>query len=122
MLYQDTMNAKMFMKFIKQLIKDAERKIFLVLDNLRVHHARVVKEWLQAYTEEIELFFLPAYSPELNPDEYLNCDLKTGVHSRSPARDTEGLKKKVRAHMTKLQKSPARVNKYFKHPKIAYAA
>ena len=122
MLYQDTMNAKMFMKFIKQLIKDAERKIFLVLDNLRVHHARVVKEWLQAYTEEIELFFLPAYSPELNPDEYLNCDLKAGVHSRSPARDTEGLKKKVRAHMTKLQKSPARVNKYFKHPKIAYAA
>ncbi len=122
MLYQDTMNAKMFMKFIKQLIKDAERKIFLVLDNLRVHHARVVKEWLQAYTEEIELFFLPAYSPELNPDEYLNCDLKAGVHARSPARDTEGLKKKVRAHMTKLQKSPARVNKYFKHPKIAYAA
>ena len=48
------------------------------MDNLRVHHARVVKAWLQDYTEKIELFFLPVYAPELNPDEYLNGDLKTG--------------------------------------------
>jgi len=122
MLYQDTMNAKMFIKFIKQLLKEADRKIFLILDNLRVHHARVVKDWLKNYTKAIELFFLPAYSPELNPDEYLNGDLKAGVHSRAPARDTEGLKKKVRSHMTKLQKLPNRVKKYFHHPKIAYAA
>jgi transposase len=122
MLYQETMNAKMFIKFIKQLLKDADRKIFLILDNLRVHHARVVKDWLKDYTKEIELFFLPAYSPELNPDEYLNGDLKAGVHSRSPARDAEGLKKNVRSHMTKLQKLPNRVKKYFHHPKIAYAA
>jgi transposase len=122
MLYQETMNAKMFIKFIKQLLKDADRKIFLILDNLRVHHARMVKDWLKDYTKEIELFFLPAYSPELNPDEYLNGDLKAGVHSRSPARDAEGLKKKVRSHMTKLQKLPNRVKKYFHHPKIAYAA
>ena len=59
MLYQETMNAKMFIKFIKQLLKDADRKIFLILDNLRVHHARVVKDWLKDYTKEIELFFLP---------------------------------------------------------------
>jgi len=116
------MNAKMFLKFIKQLIKDADKKIFLILDNMRVHHAQVVKKWLKDYTEQIELFFLPAYSPELNPDEYLNCDLKAGVHSRSPARDTDGLQKKVRSHMKKLQKSPERVKKYFKHPKISYAA
>jgi transposase len=122
MLYQDTMNAKMFIKFIKQLLKEADRKIFLILDNLRVHHARVVKDGLKDYTEAIELFFLPAYSPELNPDEYLNGDLKAGVHSRSPARDRESLTRKVRSHMTKLQKLPARVKKYFHHPKIAYAA
>lgn len=122
MIYKDSMNAKMFIKFIKQLIKGADKKIFLILDNMRVHHARVVKEWLKDYTEKIELFFLPAYSPELNPDEYLNCDLKAGVHSKSPARNLEGLKKKVRSHMQKLQKSPGRVKKYFNHPKISYAA
>lgn len=122
MVYQDTMNAKVLTKFIKQLIQEADRKIFLILDNLRVHHARVVKAWLTKYTEQIELFFLPAYSPELNPDEYLNCDLKAGVHSRPPARDVEGLKKRVRGHMKKLQQRPDRVKTYFKHPKIAYAA
>ncbi|MCP3867797.1 MAG: IS630 family transposase [Gammaproteobacteria bacterium] len=122
MIYKDSMNGKMFIKFIKQLIKDADKKIFLVLDNMRVAHARVVKAWLKDYTEQIELFFLPAYSPELDPDEYLNGDLKAGVHSRLPARDTDGLNKKVRSHMKKLQRSPERVKRYFKHPKISYAA
>ena len=122
MIYEGSMNAERFIKFIKQLIKGAKKKIFLILDNLRVHHAKVVKEWLKDYKHQIELFFLPAYSPELNPDEYLNCDLKAGVHSKSPARDKESLTSKVRAHMKILQKSPKRVRKYFKHQKISYAA
>ncbi|MFV1977531.1 MAG: transposase, partial [Candidatus Scalindua sp.] len=96
----------------------------LVLDNLRVHHAKVVKEWLEdnKNKKKIEVFFLPAYSPEFNPDEYLNCDLKAGVHSKPPARDGDKLKKNVRSHMKKLQKTPTRVQKHFRHPKIAYAA
>ena len=122
MIYQDTMNAKRLIKFLKQLIKDAGRKVFLILDNLRVHHSKPVKAWLAKHTKQIAVFFLPAYSPELNPDEYLNCDLKAGVHSRPPARDREGLKKNVSSHMKMLQKSPARVRKYFEHKKIAYAA
>ena len=111
-----------FIQFIKKLIKGAKKKIFLVLDNLRVHHAKVVKKWLKDYKHRIALFFLPAYSPELNPDEYLNGDLKSGVHSKSPARDKESLTKKVRSHMKMLQRSPDRVKKYFKHRKISYAA
>jgi transposase len=122
MIYQDTMNAKRLIKFLKQLIKDAGRKVFLILDNLRVHHSKPVKEWLARHTRQIAVFFLPAYSPELNPDEYLNCDLKAGVHSRPPVRDRQGLKRNVSSHMRMLQKSPARVRKYFEHKKIAYAA
>jgi hypothetical protein len=68
------------------------------------------------------VFFLPAYSPELNPDEYLNCDLKAGVHSGAPARNAKSLKRKVVSHMRKLQKLPDRVAAYFRHPKIKYAA
>jgi len=82
----------------------------------------VVKAWLEDHTEEIEVFYLPAYSPELNPDEYLNCDLKQGVHSGQPARSKDQLKKKVSTHMRMLQKKPARVRKYFQHPRIKYAA
>ena len=118
MIYQDTMNAKTFLKFVKRLIKDATQKNFLVLDNLRVHHSKVVKEWVGDHKDKIELFFLPSYSPELNPDEYLNCDLKAGV----PARTKEQLGKKAISHLRMLQKKPKRVRKYFKHHKIAYAA
>ena len=65
---------------------------------------------------------MPAYTPERNPDEYLNCDLKDGVHSGVPARSKEQLNKKTVSHLRMLQKRPDRVKKYFKHPKIAYAA
>lgn len=122
MIYKDTMTAQVLIKFMKQLIFGAEKKIFLVLDNLRVHHAKLVKHWLEEHPDEIEVFYLPSYSPELNPDEYLNCDLKAGVHSKPPSRTREHLIKKVRSHMMKLQKLPARVKSYFEHRKIAYAA
>jgi len=122
MIYKDTMNAQMMIKFMQRLIKDADQKIFLILDNLRVHHSHMVKDWVQENSEQIELFFLPSYSPELNPDEYLNCDLKDGVHSSAPARTKEQLHKKAVSHLRMLQKRPGRVAKYFKHPKIAYAA
>ena len=122
MIYEQNMNAEVLVKFMRRLVKDRSKKVFLILDNLRVHHSKVVKQWLAEHSDKIEVFFLPAYSPELNPDEYLNCDLKAGVHSRPPSRNREGLKKKVISHMLKIQKMPARIVKYFNHPKIAYAA
>jgi len=122
-MFDGTMNADILIDFCKRLIKSARRKVILILDNLRVHHAKVFKKWLQGREGEIEIFYLPAYSPELNPDEYLNCDLKAGVHSGKPARTKGQLKKKkVLSHMRVLQKRPSRVAKYFKHEKIKYAA
>lgn len=122
MIYNDKMNSATLINFMKRLVKDSDRKIFLILDNLRVHHSYVVKDWAELNIEYIELFFLPSYSPELNPDEYLNCDLKDGVHSKSPAGTKEQLKKRAISHLRKLQKLPARIKKYFEHPKIRYAA
>lgn len=122
MVYKDAMNADLFTKFMGRLIKDAGRKVFLVVDNLRTHHSKLVKEWLDAHKDEIEVFYLPSYSPELNPDEYLNCDMKAAVHSGLPARNEKELKTKVVSHMRKLQKLPKRIAKYFKHPRINYAA
>jgi len=122
MIYKDKMNSQTLIQFMKRLIKDSDQKIFLILDNLRVHHSHLVKDWLKDHKTEIEIFFLPSYSPELNPDEYLNCDLKIGVHSKVPARTKEQLAKKTLSHLRKLQKMPSRVKNYFKHPKISYAA
>ena len=121
-IFDGTMNANILIDFCKRLIKSAQCKVYLILDNLRVHHAKVFKIWLSKHEDEIEIFYLPSYSPELNPDEYLNCDLKAGVHSGKPARDKPSLKKKVVSHMRMLQKKPGRVSKYFEHKKICYAA
>ena len=121
MVYKDRMNSNTLIKFMKRLIQDSEKKIYLILDNLKVHHSYAVQDWLEEHEEEIEVFFLPSYSPELNPDEYLNCDLKAGVHSGTPERTKGQLISKAISHLRKLQKLPKRVMKYFKHPKIAYA-
>ncbi len=122
MTYRGSMNGKQLIRFMQRLTKDAGRKVFLILDNLRVHHSKVVKTWLVKHIKKIEVFYLPSYSPELNPDEYLNCDLKAGVHSGAPARSGNKLRAKAISHLRMLQKKPARVRGYFKHPKIAYAA
>lgn len=121
MLYKETMTAPVFIKFLSRLVKDAKSKIFLILDNHRVHHSKDVKAWLEKHREQIELFYLPSYSPELNPDEYLNGNLKQKVRSGIPARSQKDLIKKTRSFMKTLQRRPHHVRGYFKHPKVAYA-
>ena len=114
------MNADKLIEFLQQLIKTSDQKIFLILDNLKVHHAHIVKDWVA--TEDIktklELFFLPSYSPELNPDEYLNCDLKRGFSDKPAPKNVKELQKNVENHMKMLQQTPDRVAKYFKHEDI----
>ena len=122
MLYEQTMTGRVLIRFMKRLCRDACRKVDLSLDNLRGHHAFLVKEWLVRHDSQIQVFYLPAYSPDLNPDEYLNGDLKSGIRMASPSRSASELKDKVRRHMRMLQKTPARVAKYFEHPSIRYAA
>lgn len=121
-IFEGTMNADILIDFMMRLINWSDRKVFLILDNLRIHHCEPVKKWLDTHKEMINVFYLPAYSPERNPDEYLNCDLKKGVHSGKPARNKDQLKQKTRLHMQILQRKPSRVKKYFEHEKIKYAA
>jgi len=122
MMYRDAMHSELLIKFMTRLTNDAGRKVFLILDNLRVHHSKKVTTWLEEHKEQIEVFYLPAYSPELNPDEYLNGNLKSKVHSGTPIRNREELEKKTRSFMRTLVKRPAHVRSYFRHQKVAYAA
>jgi len=121
MLYRENMTSAVLIRFMSRLIKDVSRKVLLVLDNLRVHHSKVVAAWLAEHKKHIEVFFLPPYSPEHNPDEYLNGDLKNHIRSGLPSRTESDLSKKTRSFMKMLQKRPNRVSNYFKHPLIAYA-
>ena len=122
MTYEGTMNSQRFIIFLKRLINGAQRKIFLILDNLKVHHSKIVKAWASKMIDKIELFFLPLYSPEINPDEYLNNDLKSGIGLKATPRNTKQMKSNVKSHMIFLQKNPKRVAKFFHHKSIKYAA
>ena len=81
-----------------------------------------IKEWVALNIEKIELFFLPSYSPKLNPDEYLNCDLKNRIADKRQSRDKEGLELKVQNIMSDLDSNPTHIQSYFRHPRIKYAA
>lgn len=96
--------------------------MFLILDNLRVHHSKPVKAWLAAHEEHIEVFYLPSYSPELNPDERLNADLKQAIGSKVAVRTKRKLKAAANEHMNMLENTPDRVKAYFRDPKVKYAA
>ncbi|MDX6750303.1 transposase [Geminicoccaceae bacterium 1502E] len=89
MLYDGTLNAGLFVTFLRRLVKDTKGKAFFIVDNLRVHHARKVKAWVAAHQREIELFHLPAYAPEHNPDEHPTTTSSSSCgKSRSPAART----------------------------------
>ena len=108
--------------FMQRLVRDTDRKVFLILDNLRIHHAKKVSAWLEKHKDEIEVFFLPPYSPEYNPDEYLNSDLKRAVGNRPMPRSQADIEHNVRSHLSQLQRNPEKVRSFFKAPCLRYAA
>jgi len=122
MIVDDAFNSDKLIEFLSALLKDADKKIFLILDNLRVHHSKPVKAWLAEHFDQIEVFYLPSYSPELNPDERLNADLKYALGSRVQTRTKDKLKDATKAHMEMLQQNPERVRLYFDDPRVKYAA
>jgi transposase len=121
-VFAGALNTKGFIDFLRRLVRGREQKIFLILDNLRVHHSKVVKEWVEENEERIALFYLPSYSPELNPDELLNADLKQRVTRTAPARSKAELTRTVMGALRSIQKQPERVQRYFHKKEVYYAA
>lgn len=121
-LYKGALNVAIFIDFTKRLIKDAKQKLFLIVDNLRVHHAKAVQEWLAHHRDEIEIFYLPAYAPEHNPDEYLNNDLKQTIKNKPRAKTRDDLVAATSSILKSIQKRPDRVKSYFHAKHVCYAA
>ena len=120
-VFEGSINGEILIDFLKRLIRDTDKKVFVILDNLKVHHCKPVKEWFSIHEEFIEVFYLPRYSPELNPDELLNSDFKREVRNKPDSRHKGSLKKNVRSVMQSIQKQPQRVIKYFHAPSTKYA-
>lgn len=121
-IFDGALNAAILIDFLRRLTKDAQKKVFLILDNLRVHHAKPVKAWLAEHVDAIEVFYLPSYSPELNPDEMANADLKQAITKLAPARTKLQLVKATARHLRSVQRQPERIRKYFEHEPVRYAA
>lgn len=122
MVFDENFTRDVFIDFLRRLIWKSKVKIFLILDNHKVHHAYKVRDWVEAHKDQIELFFLPPYCPELNPDELLNQDVKSNAVGRKRAKTLTDLKNNVRLYLFGTQKSPETVKSYFRQSEVKYAA
>ena len=122
MFYESSMNAEVFIRFLERLILEVKHKIFLIVDNLKSHHAILVKEWLAVHKDQIELFFLPPYSPEYNPDEKLNGNLKREMAKNESAKTVYDLQCSANEIMTRFQNNPDHVASFFQERYVKYSA
>ena len=122
MVFKDRFKTDVFLDFLRRLIRQAQRKVFLIVDGHPVHRAKKVKKWLEKHKDRVRMFFLPPYSPELNPDEYLNNDVKSNAVGRKRAGTLRLMLRNVRSHLRSRQRTPDIVKNFFKAPKIQYAA
>lgn len=125
MIIDGAFNHERLIEFLQALVKEGKRrrkKVFLILDNLGVHHCKPVKAWLAEHKVHIEVFYLPSYSPELNPDERLNADLKHAIGSKVAVRTKDKLQAAVQEHMQFIAANQERVRAYFQDPIVKYAA
>lgn len=122
MVTKGRVGARVFIEFLKRLLHNAGRPIFLIVDGHPAHKAVLVKRFVAACGSALRLFFLPPYSPELNPDERVWNDLKNNSIGRTMITTPEGLKSDVIGHLRFIQKSPDRVRAYFQNETTKYAA
>ena len=126
MTYEGTMDRDKFILFLKQLIKANQKygnkkKTFLIADNLVIHKAYKVQDFIKKNKDKIEIFFLPAYSPELNPDELLNQDIKTNALKHKAVKTNDQLKNYLKSYLFKVQKTPQKIKNFFLKDCVSYA-
>jgi len=122
MVFDGRFTVKIFLDFLERMLKQqAGRKVFLILDRHTVHKAKKVEQWLEGREDKIRLFFLPAYSPELNPDELANQDIKCNLFRTGRPDDKPKLMAMLRGFLRSRQRRPTRVKRHFEGKFVSYA-
>lgn len=122
MVFKGRFVSKVFIEFLRRLRKQVGGRVVVILDSHPVHKSADVRRWIQGTNGEMELFFLPGYSPELNPDEYLNNDVKTNAQGTERPRNQTEMLSNVRGYLRSTQRTPGTVAKYFEAKEVRYAA
>lgn len=122
MTYASRMTGKVFISFMRQLVRSANgTKIFFIVDNLPAHHSKIVNKWIDERSDQIEIFFLPPYCPDLNPEELLNNMCKQDMYSRSQPKTKEEYFENVRMTLKRYQTKPEMIKKLFNSESVKYA-
>jgi len=121
MIIDEAFDAQKPIAFLQALIKDAGKKVFLILNGLRVHHSKLVKAWVAERKDQIELFDLHSHSPQFNPEERLIKDLKQEMGKRVPVKTKAKLREVANENMAMFEKTPERVMSYFQDRRVRYA-
>ena len=121
MTHKGKVNSAVFCDFLNRLMHNAKNKIFLILDGHPVHKSLKVKKFIESTGGRLRIYYLPSYSPELNPDEQVWNNVK-GKIGRSTIKGPDDLNKKVRGHLISLQRNPEKVRMFFQEPNVKYAA
>jgi len=122
MVFQENFTSKQFVIFLGRLNRQINQKIFLILDNHKVHHSKHVKAYVNKHKNKIRLFFLPPYCPELNPEELVNQDVKANANNFKVMKSIEDLATNVRFYLTKIQFNEYKIRSYFNKKEVQYAA
>jgi transposase len=122
MVFTKEFRLPVFLMFLKRLSRQVRRLLFLIVDRHPVHRSAAVARWLQRNRKRIRMFFLPGYSPELNPDELLNQDVKTNALGRPRPEDQWEMMDGVRGYLWGTQRRRDIVRAYFDEPHVRYAA
>jgi transposase len=122
-LFTGSFTGAVFIDFLGRLLRDCGgRKVHLIVDGHPVHRAKLVSAWVGRHAERIELHFLPGYSPELNPVELLNQDVKANAAGRRRPRSATELRDELHGYLRRRQRQPAVLVRFFDHPTTRYAA
>lgn len=121
MLHDGSVNAEVFREFLKRLMIGAEKPVFLIVDGHPIHKAKLVKTFVEAQEGRLKLFYLPPYSPQLNPDEQVWAHVKRQV-SRQLVQSKDEMKKLALGALRRIQKLPQLVKSFFRQPECQYAA
>jgi transposase len=122
-LFTGSFTGAVFIEFLRRLLRDsAGRKVHLIVDGHPVHRAKLVSAWVGRHADRIELHFLPGYSPELNPVELLNHDVKANAAGRRRPRSASELRAELHGYLRRRQRHPEILIRFFQHPATRYAA
>jgi transposase len=122
MVFEDNFTSAKFIGFLGRLIRQIKQKVFLILDNHAVHHSKKVKAYVEKHKDKLELFYLPPYCPDLNPQELVNQDVKANSGNFRSIKCIDDLTINVRYYLTKIQFNEFKIMNFFTKKEVTYAS